>query len=69
MSDLLEISTVQGSGLESEYAGQVVSVVGVVTSLLRYGFYLQNPSVAWDGERSNAIFCTVEIISLRLALG
>ena len=52
----MEISTVQGSGLESDYSGQMVSVAGVVTSLLRYGFYLQSPSQAWDGERSNAIF-------------
>ncbi|MDG1905266.1 MAG: endonuclease/exonuclease/phosphatase family protein [Arenicella sp.] len=52
----MEIATVQGSGHESDYAGQTVKVAGVVTSLLRYGFYLQSPTQHWDGERSNAIF-------------
>ncbi len=37
-------------------AGQLVETQGVVTGILRKGFYVQTPNVQWDGERSDAIF-------------
>ncbi len=56
LSIKLTIKAVQGKGLESDYAGQMVSVVGVVTSVLHRGFYLQSPNTVWDGLSSDAIF-------------
>ena len=50
------IRELQGEGLFSPLAGQSVHTLGVVTGLLRKGFYLQTPEVAWDGRGSDAIF-------------
>ena len=50
------IREIQGSKLHSPLAGQVVRTEGVVTGLLRRGFYLQTPYVEWDGRQSDAVF-------------
>ncbi|MEO0368739.1 MAG: endonuclease/exonuclease/phosphatase family protein [Pseudomonadota bacterium] len=51
-----EISEVQGDSLSSTFSGQQVTVKGIVTILLRKGFYLQTPSKQWNGRESDAIF-------------
>ncbi len=53
---LQSIRDIQGNGLYSPLAGESVETQGIVTGLLRKGFYIQTPKVQWDGERSDAIF-------------
>ncbi len=50
------IKEIQGSELHSQLARQVVRTRGIVTGVLRRGFYIQTPNVEWDGEHSDAIF-------------
>ena len=52
----VSISQVQGTELNSPYAGQQVRVTGVVTCALRNGFFLQDVTETWDQKRSLAIF-------------
>ncbi len=52
----LSIRTIQGDGLFTRYAGQHVTTQGVVTGVIRKGFYIQTPEVVWDNQRSDAVF-------------
>jgi len=52
----LSIKQVQGDSLESPFAGKDVCTSGVVTGVLKRGFFLQTPDVEWDGVSSDAIF-------------
>ncbi len=54
--DHLSIRDIQGEGLRSPYAGQNVLVHGLVTGVLRRGFYIQTPNKEWDRHGSDAIF-------------
>jgi uncharacterized protein len=55
---VVAIHTVQGSGSSSPYAGQAVSVVGVVTALRSNGFFVQTPDsqIDSDPQTPEAIF-------------
>ena len=50
------IRDLQGEGLSSPFAGQQVTIRGVVTAVVRRGFFLQTPDKKWDGKGSDAIF-------------
>jgi hypothetical protein len=50
------IKQIQGTTLQSPLAQQVVRTNGVVTYVVRRGFFLQTPKVKWDGKASDAIF-------------
>lgn len=52
----ISIRELQGDGVLSPYNGQTITTSGVVTGLVRKGFFLQTPNVKWDGVGSNAIF-------------
>src|SRR5215204_267175 len=47
----LSISQVQGGKNASEYAGQSVTVSGVVTARIRSGFFLQTPDAKADTDQ------------------
>lgn len=53
---MLTIREIQGTGLYSPYNGQAVSTEGVVTGVVRRGFFLQSVAVDWDEQRSDAVF-------------
>ena len=53
---LIAIKHIQGAELISPFAEQVVRTTGVVTHVVRRGFFLQTPNVKWDAEASDAIF-------------
>ena len=53
---IIPIRDLQGEGLESPYSGQQVITTGVVTGVVRRGFFLQTPNKQWDGKGSDAIF-------------
>ncbi len=50
------IRDLQGEGLLSPFANQNVTTSGVVTGVVRRGFFLQTPNKVWDGKGSDAIF-------------
>lgn len=50
------IKQLQGDSLESKYEGDFVTTQGIVTAVLRKGFYIQTPNTEWDGLHSDAIF-------------
>jgi len=50
------IRDLQGEGLYSPFADQDVTTRGVVTGLVRRGFFLQTADKKWDGKGSDAIF-------------
>lgn len=50
------ICEVQGAGLWSEMAGQVVTVRGVVTGVVRRGFFIQSVKASADPLVSDALF-------------
>ena len=52
----ISICEIQGSTLTSAYAKELVSTRGVVTGILRRGFFIQSHQQLWDGERSDGIF-------------
>lgn len=52
----VSIREVQGPGLYSPLSGETVAVTGIVTGVLRRGFYIQTPDQSWDGRQSDAIF-------------
>ncbi len=52
----VSIRNLQGDGLNSPYAGQTVITRGVVTGLVRRGFFIQTPNKQWDGLGSDAVF-------------
>jgi len=54
--NITPIADVQGSGLYSSMAGQVVAVRGVVTHVGTRGFYLQSPETSPDPRVSDAIY-------------
>ena len=55
------ICEVQGAGLWSELAGQVVTIRGVVTGVGRRGFFIQSVKASADPLVSDALFvCRVE---------
>jgi len=51
-----KIRELQGEEYRSPYAGQQVTVSGVVTGVLRRGFFLQTPDKEWDGLGSDGVF-------------
>ena len=53
---VIPIREVQGEELYSQFAGQEVRTTGVVTAVMRRGFFLQTPAVEWNGKASDAIF-------------
>jgi len=53
---ILAIREIQGDTLNSGFAGDQVETQGVITGVLRRGFYMQTPNVTWDGQRSDAVF-------------
>ena len=53
---VISIRQIQGDGLYSPYADHEVITSGVVTAVVRRGFFLQTPDVEWDGQRSDAVF-------------
>lgn len=53
---MIPIREIQGDGLYSPLAGQTVLTEGVVTGIVRKGFFLQTPGVEHDGVRSDAVF-------------
>ncbi|GHA15977.1 hypothetical protein GCM10008090_27130 [Arenicella chitinivorans] len=54
--DHLSIRDIQGDSLTSPYAGKTVLVHGMVTGVLRRGFYVQTPDKEWDERGSDAVF-------------
>ena len=50
------IKQIQGTTLHSPLAQQSIRTIGVVTYVVRRGFFLQTPKVEWDGKASDAIF-------------
>ncbi|GAA6138882.1 hypothetical protein NBRC116583_26290 [Arenicella sp. 4NH20-0111] len=53
---MVSIREIQGDSLNSPYAGQPVVTRGVVTGIVRKGFFIQTPNKEWDGKGSDAIF-------------
>jgi len=53
---LVQIRDLQGAGFFSPYAEQEVITIGVVTGVLRRGFFIQTPGKTWDEKGSDAIF-------------
>lgn len=56
MALITPIRLIQGDGLYSSYEGNTVTTVGVVTAVVRRGFFLQTANKPWDGQGSDAIF-------------
>ncbi len=52
----ISIRALQGEGFISPYSRQQVSTTGVVTGVLRKGFFLQTPDKEWDHKGSDALF-------------
>ncbi|NND00763.1 MAG: hypothetical protein HKN85_11335 [Gammaproteobacteria bacterium] len=52
----ISIREIQGSELHSPLAGKTVKTHGLVTGVLRRGFFLQTPNIVWDGQGSDAVF-------------
>lgn len=52
----VSIKQIQGRELMSPLGGSMVQTNGVVTGVLRRGFYIQTPDTEWDGQSSDAIF-------------
>jgi predicted extracellular nuclease len=52
----IAIRDLQGEGHHSPYANQNVTTTGIVTGVVRRGFFLQTANKAWDGKGSDAIF-------------
>ena len=52
----ISIRDIQGTTLNSSLADTKVTTHGVVTAILRKGFYIQTPNTEWDGKSSDAIF-------------
>jgi len=50
------IRDLQGEGLNSPFAGQQVTTTGVVTGVVRRGFFIQTANKKWDKKGSDAIF-------------
>jgi len=55
-SKITRICDIQGSGLWSEWAGKVVAVRGVVTAVIRRGFFIQSVKPGPDPLVSDALF-------------
>ena len=53
---ITRISDIQGPGLYSDFAGQVVTVKGVVTGVGRRGFFIQSVKGSKDPLVSDALF-------------
>ena len=56
MTLITPIRQLQGDDLFSSYDGERVVIEGVVTGVIRRGFFLQTPNKQWDGQGSDAIF-------------
>ena len=53
---MISIREIQGESLNSPYAGQNVTTEGVVSGIVRRGFFLQTPNKQWDGKGSDGIY-------------
>lgn len=56
MALITPIRQLQGDGLFSPFDGEEVVTSGVVTGVVRRGFFLQTPNKTWDGKGSDGIF-------------
>jgi uncharacterized protein len=67
------IHSIQGSGQESPFAGQVVTAVGVVTGVRNNSFYMQTPVGEDDGDPATSegiyVFTNVAGLPPGLAIG
>lgn len=52
----IAIRELQGQNLHSPYANHNVTTTGIVTGVVRRGFFLQTPNKPWDGKGSDGIF-------------
>ncbi len=50
------IRELQGESYNSPYAEQNITTRGIVTGVLRRGFFIQTPDKEWDGKGSDAVF-------------
>lgn len=53
---IISIRDLQGDDYLSAYADQDIVTSGVVTGVLRRGFFIQTPNKEWDGIGSDAVF-------------
>lgn len=53
---LISIRALQGEALHSPYNQQKVTTSGIVTGVLRRGFFIQTPDKSWDGKGSDGLF-------------
>lgn len=53
---MLTIRDIQGDALLSPYANQHVTTRGIVTGVVRRGFFIQTPGKTWDTLGSDAVF-------------
>lgn len=53
---IIAIRDLQGESYNSPFANQLVTTTGIVTGVMRRGFFLQTPDKAWDQKGSDAIF-------------
>jgi uncharacterized protein len=60
MTELTAVHVIQGTGLYSPMAGQIVRVRGVVTGKTRQGFFLQDPDRPEHAQGSSAIFVSAQ---------
>jgi predicted extracellular nuclease len=74
--DIYRIHSVQGSGTSSPFAGQVVTLEGIVTSDLQgagklSGFYIQEPDALADGDpvTSEGVFIYTNLVPYTVAVG
>ena len=56
MPDIISIRQLQGDELYSTYNAVVITTIGVVTAVVRRGFFLQTPDKEWDKIGSDGIF-------------
>ena len=52
----VSIKQIQGLGLYSPLSNSIVKTSGIVTGVLRNGFFIQTPNIDWDGKTSDAVF-------------
>lgn len=53
---MVSIRDIQGDSLHSPFAEQTVVTRGLVTGIVRRGFFIQTPDKKWDGKGSDGVF-------------
>jgi predicted extracellular nuclease len=56
VSKITPIRHLQGESLYSSYNGDDITTTGIVTAVVRRGFFLQTPNKEWDRKGSDGIF-------------